>query len=228
VLVDRYGRRRRAIDQLVDRHVNPGVDRVTRALHVGGKRRWYVSVKTFEVSPLDHVSDADFLACVRRAVADERQATAQLIALLKELDARRLYLAEGCSSLFTYCTQVLRLTEHAAYGRIEAARAARKFPVILSRRHDGTLSLTAVGLLAPHLTDENHLQVRNAARHKTKRDVEQLVPHSFQAGRRAGATQAARANACCNACGAAGHGRAPGVDRRRRCRAGEGIVTLPR
>ncbi len=62
----------------------------------------------------------------------EREATAALIAALGELDARRLYLAEGCSSLFTYCTQVLHLSEHAAYGRIEAARAARKWPVVLA------------------------------------------------------------------------------------------------
>jgi hypothetical protein len=42
----------------------------------------------------------------------------QLIAMLGELDSRRLYLAEGYSSLFTYCTQCLRLSEHAAYGGI--------------------------------------------------------------------------------------------------------------
>jgi hypothetical protein len=71
------------------------------------------------------------LATVKRLATDERQATAQLIAHLAEMDARRLYLGEGCSSLFTYCTQVLHLSEHAAYGRIEAARAARKFPAIL-------------------------------------------------------------------------------------------------
>jgi hypothetical protein len=124
---------------------------------------------------LRELTDTELLTRLRRAVAHERQATADLIALLMELDTRRLYLAEGCSSLFTYCTQVLRLTEHAAYGRIEAARVARKFPVILTRLHDGTLSLTAVGLLAPHLTDENHLRVLEAARHKSKREVEQLV-----------------------------------------------------
>jgi hypothetical protein len=45
-----------------------------------------------------------------------------------ELDTRRLYLGEGCSSLFTYCTQVLHLSEHAAYNRIETARAARFSP----------------------------------------------------------------------------------------------------
>src|SRR3989304_423972 len=74
------------------------------------------------------LSDQDLLARTMHLAADERQATALLIAHLAELDARRLYLAEGYSSLFTYCTEVLRLSEHAAYGRIEAARAARRVP----------------------------------------------------------------------------------------------------
>jgi hypothetical protein len=130
---------------------------------------------TITNSSLCQLTDTELLARLRGAVARERQATADLIALLMELDARRLYLAEGCASLFTYCTQVLHLTEHAAYGRIEAARTARKFPAVLARLRDGTLSLTAVGLLAPHLTDENHLRVLDAARQKSKREVEQLV-----------------------------------------------------
>jgi hypothetical protein len=121
------------------------------------------------------LTDTELLTRVRHAVEHERHATTELIALLMELDARRLYLAAGCSSLFTYCTQVLHLTEHAAYGRIEAARAARKFPVIVERLHEGTVSLTAIGLLAPHLTPENHLRVLDAARHRSKREVEQLV-----------------------------------------------------
>jgi hypothetical protein len=112
---------------------------------------------------------------VRRLVADERQATAQLIAALGELDARRLYLGEGCSSLFTYCTQVLHLSEHAAYGRIEAARAARKWPAVLNLLADGSLHLTAVTLLGRHFTDENHRELLAAARHKTKREVEEIL-----------------------------------------------------
>ena len=75
------------------------------------------------------LSDHDLLAEVRAASLRERAATARLIALLAQLDVRRLYFGEGCSSLFTYCTQVLHLSEHAAYGRIEAARVARRFPV---------------------------------------------------------------------------------------------------
>jgi hypothetical protein len=124
---------------------------------------------------LTHLSDQQLLTEVRRLADDERQATARLIASLVELDARRLYLSEGCPSLFTYCTQVLRLTEPAAYGRIEAARAAQRFPVILERLADGSVSLTAVGLLARHLTAENHCEVLDSARHKSKREVEHLV-----------------------------------------------------
>jgi hypothetical protein len=92
-----------------------------------------------------------------------------------EFDTRRLYLQEGCSSLFTYCTQVLRLSEHAAYGRIEAARTARKFPLVLEHLIRGDVTLTNVSLLARHLTPENHAAVLAEARHKSKREVEQIV-----------------------------------------------------
>jgi len=55
------------------------------------------------------MSDDELLNETRRLVACERMATAALLRSLMELDARRLYLREGCSSLFTYCTQVLHL-----------------------------------------------------------------------------------------------------------------------
>ena len=70
---------------------------------------------------------------------------------------------------------MLRLSEHAAYGRIEAARAARKFPIILDLLAHGTVTLTTVTLLAPHLTPANHLEVLEQARHQTKRQVEHIV-----------------------------------------------------
>ena len=63
------------------------------------------------------LSNQELLARVTQLAAREREATAALIAHLAELDARRLYLAEGYSSLFTYFTRVLHLAEHAAYGR---------------------------------------------------------------------------------------------------------------
>jgi hypothetical protein len=124
---------------------------------------------------LSELSDRDVLARLHAAVRDERLATARLIGLLMEVDTRRLYLGEGCSSLFTYCTQVLHLSEHAAYNRIETARAARRFPAILELVESGAVTLTAVRLVVPHLTDANHREVLERARHKTKREVELLV-----------------------------------------------------
>ena len=130
---------------------------------------------TNELTTTARLSDLELLENVKRLTADERKVTASLIAALAELDARRLYLGEGCSSLFTYCTQVLHLSEHAAYLRIEAARAARKWPVVLGQLAEGALHLTAISLLAPHLTEGNHRQVLAAARHKSKREVEEIV-----------------------------------------------------
>ncbi len=129
---------------------------------------------TTRSAPAD-LSDQDLLARTLQLAAEERQATALLIAHLAELDARRLYLAEGYSSLFAYCTQVLQLSEHAAYGRIETARAARRFPLLLEMLGEGSVTLTTVGLLAPHLTAENHGDLLDRARGKSKRAVEELI-----------------------------------------------------
>jgi 5-methylcytosine-specific restriction endonuclease McrA len=125
--------------------------------------------------PPTQLSDRDLLAEVARLAACERQATADLIALLAEVDTRRLYLAEGCASLYAYCVERLHLSEHAAYHRIEAARAARSFPVVLPHLLDGRLTLTALTLLRPHLTAANCESLLRTAAGRSKRDVEILV-----------------------------------------------------
>lgn len=121
------------------------------------------------------LSDRELLTETRRLAESERRTTAALISLLAEVDARRLYLGEGYSSLFAYCTRALRLSEQAAYARIEPARAVRQFPVILSHLSEGSLTLTTVGLLAPHLTEDNCEHLLDAARRQSKREVERLV-----------------------------------------------------
>jgi hypothetical protein len=121
------------------------------------------------------LTDEQLLTCVKTLADQERYATASLIAALVELDARRLYLGEGFSSLFAYCTQALRLSEDAAYNRIRAARVAAKWPIVLEMIADGSVTVTAVRLLSDALTDTNHLELLRGARHKSKRDVEELI-----------------------------------------------------
>lgn len=126
-----------------------------------------------------HLTDSQLVDEVKRCARCERDATAHLIAHLAEMDARQLHLGAGCSSLFAYCCEVLRLSEHETYNRIEAARAARRFPIILDQLGDGSLNLTTVRLLAPHLTGANHQELLAEAAGRSKREVEELVARRF-------------------------------------------------
>ena len=124
---------------------------------------------------LTRLTDDELLSHVAAVRGDERAATGRLVAALAELDRRKLYLGQGCSSLFTYCTQVLHLSEPAAYNRIEVARAALRFPIVLDKLEDGSVTLTAVRLLAPVLTEDNCETLLEAATHKSKREIEMLA-----------------------------------------------------
>jgi hypothetical protein len=109
------------------------------------------------------LSDRELLAKVELLAKEERETVATLIAHLAVLDERRLYLAEGCSSLFTYCMQVLHVSEYAAYDRMEVARAVRKYPLILEMLADGSLTLTTARLLADVPASIRQLPTRTAS-----------------------------------------------------------------
>jgi hypothetical protein len=130
-------------------------------------------------SALERLSDEKLRAELSRLASCEREATCELVSHLAEFDVRGLHLAAGFPSLFAYCVEVLRLSEHATYNRIEAARAARRFPVVLVRLRDASINLTTVRLLSPHLTAENHAALIDAACGKSKREVEELIARWF-------------------------------------------------
>ena len=117
-----------------------------------------------ETPTLQSLSDDEVLRRLADLTRQSRRAESDLIAHIAEVDARRLYAREACSSMFLYCTEVLRLSEQEAYFRITAARASRKHPVLLEMLADGRLSLTAISLLAPHLTADNRDLLLGACR----------------------------------------------------------------
>lgn len=126
-----------------------------------------------------HLSDDELVAVIASFAASARGATAALIAHLAEMERRGLHLALGFQSLYGYCRAVLHLSEHESYNRMEAARIARRFPVILPMLADGLIHLTAVSLLGPRLEDQNHLALLGGAIHKSKREVEELLARWF-------------------------------------------------
>jgi hypothetical protein len=134
-----------------------------------------ITTASDNVAAFAALSDDELVERVTDLAACERHASVARIRSLVEFDARRLYLREGCSSLFTYCTHVLHLSEGSAYNRIETARAARRYPKVLEALERGDLTLTAVRRLAPHLTPANHGQVLAAARHRSKQELLELI-----------------------------------------------------
>src|SRR5947208_11848974 len=135
-----------------------------------------VIVKTYAFA---QVSEPALLRDCETIHARERGVTAQALAYLAEVDARKAYVPAGYDSMFAYCVGALRLSADATFKRIKGARAARRFPAIFAAVADGRLHLGAVVLLAPHLNRENAVELLAAAAHKSKAQVEQLLAEHF-------------------------------------------------
>ena len=134
-----------------------------------------MGVKTDVLEAATALSDAELLARLERLAQQGREGCVELVGHLAEMERRKIYLAEGWGTLFGYCTGALRLSEHAAYTRIEGAKAARRFPVVLDRLASGSVNLTTVRLLAPYLTAENHVAVLDEAAGRSKRETEAII-----------------------------------------------------
>jgi hypothetical protein len=124
---------------------------------------------------LQSLSDDELLRSLSEIMQQSRRLDADLIAHIGEVDERRLYAREACSSMFTYCTEVLQLSEPEAYLRIAVARAARSYPMLLPMLADGRLHLSAIALLAPHLTTDNCVGVLARATHRSKNQIKELL-----------------------------------------------------
>jgi hypothetical protein len=125
--------------------------------------------------PLRSVPDDELLRRLAELIRRSRSVEHDLLAHIAEVDARKLYAREACSSMFVYCARVLGLTGAEAYMRITAARASRKHPVLLTMLEDGRLNVTTISLLAPHLTVQNRDDVLARAAHRSKRQVLELI-----------------------------------------------------
>ena len=98
---------------------------------------------------LKSISDDELLRRLSALLQQSRRVESELVAHIGEVDKRRLYAREASSSMFVYCTDVLHLSEHEAYLRIQVARASRHHPMLLTMLEDGRLHLSSITKLAP-------------------------------------------------------------------------------
>ena len=121
------------------------------------------------------ISDDELLRRLSELLQKSRRVESELVAHIGEVDARRLYAREAAPSMFAYCTDVLKLSEHEAYLRIAVARASRKHPMLLEMLAEGRLHLSGIAKLAPCLTEANRETLLARTSGKSKRQIEELV-----------------------------------------------------
>ena len=126
-------------------------------------------------SALAQLSKSELLERFETLVACDRRNTTQLLVAIAEIDERKLWARHACQSMFVFCVERFHMSEQVTAKRIWAARTARRFPVVLEMVERGELHLSAIHLLARHLTPENCSDVLRRARHKSSREIERLV-----------------------------------------------------
>ena len=126
-------------------------------------------------SVLKGLSDDVLLTRLTEIIARGRRVEVEIVAHIAEVDARRLYLGQACSSMHAYATERLRLSNAEAYLRITVARLSRRFPVVLAMLADGRAHLSGLVRLAPHLSEQNAADILRRASSLPKREIELLV-----------------------------------------------------
>ncbi len=96
-------------------------------------------------STVGALSDRELLRQTGTLVRHERHLQGAVIDHLSEIEARRLYLQRGCSSLFDYAVRELGYSDAAAGRRIGAVRLCADQPGARERLRDGSLTLSSSG-----------------------------------------------------------------------------------
>lgn len=107
--------------------------------------------------------------------AEERVVIADLVACLAEVDSRTLVRDKDWPSLFEYCVYSLHWSESAAYRRIRAARAVRRYPIILEMLRDGRIHLEGIVILHAFIDDADFASLLLKGVGLTTKGIERLV-----------------------------------------------------
>ena len=128
-----------------------------------------------ESPSLEHITDDDLFATVRRLTARSNVALADLLVHLGEIELRGLHRLRACASLYTYCVYELRMSEDTAFRRAKAARLVRQYPELRDAIAKGEIHLTGVLMIGPYLGGEHHVEVLRRARFRSKRELLRLI-----------------------------------------------------
>jgi hypothetical protein len=98
-----------------------------------------------------NLTDFILLKGTEELVKKEKSFTIQIIEHLGEIQRRKAFIERGCSSLFLYCTKILKYSGAEAHHRIYAMKLTRKNPLAKNKIAEGKLSLTNASKVGAHI-----------------------------------------------------------------------------
>ncbi len=101
----------------------------------------------------------ELLAELKDLTGQERLIVTRVLLYLQEVEKRKLFLEEGYSSLFAFCTEFLLYTPAEAQVRIEAMRLGKEIPEVIEKIKEGKVSLSNAAEAQGHFRREEKKRV---------------------------------------------------------------------
>jgi len=98
-----------------------------------------------------YLKNQELLEKLHRLVGLEKKTTAEIVAMIAEVDRRKLFLDLGHTSLFSYLTTGMGYTPASAQRRIDAARLLSSVPEMRGELESGALNLMQISVLSQSL-----------------------------------------------------------------------------
>ncbi len=124
---------------------------------------------------LSSLSDKELLEQLQKLVRSEKETTEQIIRHLAEVEERKLYAAQGYSSLYDYATRALGYSSSAAMRRIKAARIGTKLPEVFDCLERGELTLSTVEVLSGLAEKKDPALLLEQFRGKSREEAEEIA-----------------------------------------------------
>ncbi len=107
------------------------------------------------LTALKKLSDPELIGSLKNLITKERAVLTEILHHLKEVENRKLHLAQGYSSLFAYLTEGLGYSEAAAQRRLQSMRLIQSVPEVEQKLESGELSLSVASQLQSFLQNQD-------------------------------------------------------------------------
>jgi hypothetical protein len=110
-----------------------------------------------------------------RIAKEFQNAETQLIDIIQSVEEKRIFMALGYSSLFSYCLDALKLSESNSQMLISIARKSRMVPELKAEIKNGNVSVSKAQRIVSVLTPQNKTEWIQKASQLSKRELEKQV-----------------------------------------------------